>query len=253
MNAVVQQQNERPPAIIGEATPMALIQRAMEAGNLDLVERFMQMQERWEANQARKAFDAALAAAKAEIKPIVKNREVDFPSKNGGARTNYMHEDLGQIANEVDPVLAKHGLSYRHRPKQDGKNLTITCVLAHRDGHFEETSLTASNDESGNKNSIQSVGSTATYLQRYTLKLALGLAVTKDDDGKAAGKAPEPTITEQQAADLEALCTEVGARPDKFRELFCKVESFDQIPAKNYEFCVAELQRYGREKQAKPK
>jgi hypothetical protein len=250
MNAVVQQ-DERPRAIIGEATPMALIARAMEAGNLDLVERFMQLQERWEANQARKAFDAALAAAKAEIKPIVKNREVDFPSKNGGARTNYMHEDLGQIANEVDPVLAKHGLSYRHRPKQDGKNLTITCVLAHRDGHFEETSLTASNDESGNKNSIQSVGSTATYLQRYTLKLALGLAVTKDDDGRTAGKGDEPTITEQQIADLEALCTEVDAKPDKFRKLFCHVDDFNQILAKNYDACVAELRRFGANKAAK--
>src|SRR6185295_16714658 len=123
------------------------------------------------------------------------------PAKNGGSRTNYKYEGFSDIAEHVDPILAKYGLSYRHRPKQDAKVLTITCILAHRDGHSEETSLFASNDESGNKNSIQSVGSTATYLQRYTLKLALGLAAAKDDDGRKAGS-DEPTITEEQVANL---------------------------------------------------
>ena len=52
----------------------------------------------------------------------------------------------------------------------------MTCVLSHRDGHFEETTLTAGRDDSGKKNAIQQVGSTITYLQRYTLKAALGLA-----------------------------------------------------------------------------
>jgi hypothetical protein len=248
VNAVVQQE-QRPTAIIGDATPMALIQRAMEAGNLDLVARFMDLQERWEANQARKAFEAAMAAAKAEIKPVIKNREVDFTSQKG--RTNYEYEDFAAVADAVDSILAKNGLNYRHRPRQDGKSLTIICKMAHRDGHFEETELTASNDESGNKNGIQSIGSTATYLQRYTVKLALGLAVARDDDGRAAGKSSEPTITEQQAADLEALCTEVGATPEKFRKLFCRVDSFDQILAKNYDACVAELRRFGANKAAK--
>ena len=53
----------------------------------------------------------------------------------------------------------------------------------------EETSLEADNDESGNKNAIQAVGSAATYLQRYTLKLALGLAASNDDDAQGAAEA----------------------------------------------------------------
>lgn len=240
MNALVQA-DTTPPVIISEPiTPMVLIERAMAAGNLDLVERFMQLQERWEANRARKAFDAAISAAKAEIKPIVKNQTVDFPARNGGARTTYMHEDFAQIAREVDPVLARHGLSYRHRPKQDAKILTITCILSHRDGHFEETSLFAANDESGNKNSIQSVGSVATYLQRYTLKLALGLAVTKDDDGKGAGEAEE-FITEKQAADLEALITEVKADKARFLK-HIGVESLADIWSKKYSDVVKLLE-----------
>lgn len=193
VNAVVQQ--EVPAFPVASVTPMQLVERAMAAGNLDLVEKFMALQERWEATQARKAFVAAISAAKAEIKPILKKQEVDFTSSRG--RTNYEHEGLADIAEHIDPILAKNGLSYRYRPKQDSKILTITCIVEHRDGHSEETSLFGPNDESGNKNAIQSVGSTATYLQRYTLKLALGLAAAKDDDGRGAVGAPTPPAPEE--------------------------------------------------------
>lgn len=186
MNAIVE------VPVTQEVTPMQMLQIAVSKGaDLEYLQKLMDLQERWEKNLARKAFDAAISAAKPKIKPILKNREVDFTSQRG--RTNYVYEDFAQVASQVDPVLAEHGLSYRHRSVQNGKTMTITCVLSHREGHFEETSLSADNDESGNKNSIQAVGSVATYLQRYTLKLALGLAAAKDDDARSAAK---PTIPE---------------------------------------------------------
>jgi hypothetical protein len=241
MSAVVLQQ-EIPGLPAANVTPMQLVERAMAAGNLELVEKFMALQERWETRQARKAFDAAIAMAKAEIKPILKKQEVDFPAKNGGSRTNYKYEGFSDIAEHVDPILAKHGLSYRHRPKQEGKILTITCILSHRDGCSEETSLFAGNDESGNKNSIQSIGSTATYLQRYTLKLALGLAAAKDDDGKGADPTEEePTLTEDEIANLEALITEVAADKAKFLA-YLKVESLNVIWRKKYKDVVRLLE-----------
>lgn len=193
-----------------EATPMQMLAIAVQRGaDLEYIKQLMDLQDRWERNNARKAFEIAVSAAKAEIKPILKNREVDFTSQKG--RTNYKYEDFAQIALEVDPILAKHGLSYRHRPQQNGKTLTVTCVLSHRDGHHEESSLSADNDESGNKNSIQAVASTATYLQRYTLKLALGLAASKDDDGRGAGgtQLPEPPAGyDNWHADMAALSQE---------------------------------------------
>lgn len=245
MNAVVERQQTLPgvPEQVA-VTPMQLLQVAMSQGaDLERLEKLMQLQERWEANQARKAFDAAMSAAKAEIKPIVKNREVDFTSQKG--RTNYDYEDFAAIANAVDPILAKHGLSYRHRSKQDGKSLTITCRLTHRDGHFEEVDLSAFYDESGNKNGIQGIGSTATYLQRYTLKIALGLAATrKDDDGRRAGD-QEQCITEQQLADLEAMISEVGANKAAFLKM-CKVDSLEEMPARKYEEAVRRLEERRR-------
>lgn len=172
-------------------TPMEMIDRALTSGaSVETLDKLMALQERWEANQARKAFDQAIAAARAQIPPIIKNREVDFTTGKG--RTNYAYEDFAAIARTVDPILSQHGLSYRFRTAQEGPNITVTCILSHSGGYSETTSLTAGRDESGNKNSIQAVGSTATYLQRYTLKASLGLSVSHDDDAAAA--APEPAF-----------------------------------------------------------
>jgi hypothetical protein len=48
--------------------------------------------------------------------------------------------------------------------------------------------MSAGADSTGNKNNIQSIGSTRTYLQRYTLVGALGLSTAdEDNDGKTSG------------------------------------------------------------------
>lgn len=189
-------------------TPAQMLAVAVQQGaDLAKLEKLMELQERWERNQARKAFESALSAAKAEIRPIVKNRQVDYTSNRG--RTNYSYEDFSQVAAAVDPALSRHGLSYRFRSYQEGKTLTVVCILSHRGGHSEETSLLAPNDESGNKNSIQSIGSAATYLQRYTLKLALGLAAGHDDDAQAHGRQPPAPIGENGQAALSMLRIEL--------------------------------------------
>lgn len=242
MSAVVES-TAAPVPVVQPADPMQMLAIAIERGaSMDQLQKLMDLQERWERNQARKAFDAAIAAAKAEIKPIVKKREVDFTTQKG--RTNYKYEDFALIASEVDPILSKHGLSYRYRARQDGNKLTVTCILAHRDGHSEETELTAFNDESGNKNSIQGIGSAATYLQRYTLKLALGLAAAKDDDAQKAGV---EFITEKQAADLQAKAEEVGANIPNFLR-YLKVSSFDQLPLSKYADALRALEQKAQQK-----
>ena len=174
----------------GPVTPMQMLQIAVsQNADLEKLQKLMDLQERWEKNVARREFDAAMSSAKAEIPVILKNREVDFTSAKG--RTNYRYEDLAEIARTVDPILAQHGLSYRFRTASPpNEPVSVTCIVAHRGGHSEENTLSAARDDSGNKNSIQAIGSTLTYLQRMTLKASLGLAASTDDDGGSAGDAP---------------------------------------------------------------
>lgn len=233
-------------AVAAPLSPMEMLASALERGQSpELIEKLMDLAERWQTNQARRAFDTAMADAKAKIKPIAKNRKVDFTSSKG--RTNYEYEDLAEIARSVDPILAEVGLAYRFQSRQDGDTLTITCIMSHRDGHSIENSLSARRDESGNKNAIQGVASTATYLQRYTLKLSLGLAASIDDDGKASG-APG-TITAKQWTALHDLLIESGANRDAFLTLY-KIGDLDDLPASKFEDAKAKLERKLKMKQA---
>jgi hypothetical protein len=231
---------EAEPTALVPITPMEMLSRAVSAGaDIDVLEKLMNLQERWEASQARKAFDNAMASAKAEIPNITKNREVDFTSQKG--RTHYRHEDLGEIAKVVSPILARHGLSYRFRTASPiNEPVTVTCIVSHRDGHFEENTLCAGRDDSGNKNSIQAIGSTLTYLQRMTVKAALGLAVSNDDDGKAADAAD--AISLEQVEQLVALADEVGADKEAFCRYF-KVGGLAEISVKDFPRAVAALNK----------
>jgi hypothetical protein len=191
-------------------TPMDLIQRAVQSNaQVETMEKLMGLQERYERNESRKAFDSAISKAKSEIPVIRKNNSVDFTSARG--RTNYSYEDLATIAATIDPILSKYGLSYRFRTNSDSKSVTITCVLSHSAGHCEENSLYAPHDASGNKNAIQAVGSAVTYLQRYTLKAALGLAAAADDDARGANPDRAPAPQQQAPAARPAPATTAPA------------------------------------------
>ncbi len=221
-------------------TPMDMINHAVQNGaGVEVMERLMALQERFEANNARKAFDAAMSAAKSEMPAILKNRAVDFTSSKG--RTNYRHEDLGEIAKTVDPILSKHGLSYRFRTEQkEGGAIQVTCVVAHRDGHSEENSLQAGRDDSGNKNNLQAVGSTITYLQRYTLKAALGLAASNDDDAAKSEQKLEENLKPDQVAIISDLIDKTDTDIEKFCETF-KVGALPELRVADFDSAVRAL------------
>lgn len=191
---VVHGHAEPPPASESRAvaipTTMSMLDRAVTSNApVEVLERLLALHERWEAGQSRKAFDMALSLAKAEMPVIKKNRRVGFESKRTDTRTDYAHEDLAEIARSIDPILGKHGLSYRFRTDSSEAKIKVTCIISHRDGYSEENTLISDRDNSGNKNTIQAIGSAVTYLQRYSLKAALGLSASEDDDdGQGAGE-----------------------------------------------------------------
>lgn len=187
------------------ADPMvSMIERVVmnPDADLDKLERMLAMKERMDSQNARVSFARALSAARSNMPPIIKDATVDFTSQKG--RTHYRHETLAGIAKQIDPILSEHGLSYRFRTEQGNGGVCVTCIIQHSEGHYEETSLTGAPDQSGNKNGFQAVGSAVTYLQRYTLKAALGLSAEVDDDAQSAGprqNQQDSTPTPRQEAD----------------------------------------------------
>lgn len=220
-------------------TPMEMVGRALEMGvSADILKQMMDLRDREEARNAKLAFTRAVAAAKSQLRPILKTREVDY-TPQGKSRVNYRHEDLAGIEAQVTPILTENGLSYRFESDNGPeKPITVTCILEHIDGHSTRTPLSAGADTSGGKNSLQAIASAVTYLQRYTLKLALGLSVSHDDDGKAANdEAPPVFITEAQVMELRDLLDATGGNEARFLK-FIKVDSLDRIYADAFDKAV---------------
>lgn len=194
---------------------LPMIEKAMQSGDHAIVSSMIEAHERWEDREAKREFDLAMASFKADPPKLEKNAEVDFSSGKG--RTHYWHATLDHIANVISIAMAPHGLSFRWHTSQDGDRIRVTCILAHERGHEESVSLSGDPDQTGNKNVLQQIGSTITYLQRYTLLAIAALAASdQDDDGASAG--PQvPKIDSNQLAQLEDMLEATESNVDKFK------------------------------------
>jgi len=237
-----------------EATAvMSLIERAARDPSVDMdkLERLMQMQERMAANRAKVAFDAALAEMQPKLPVIDRKGRIEVREKdNQGKRTGALQQStpyaLWEDINEaIRPILAEHGfsLTFRHGRSPEGL-VTVTGILAHREGHREEDTFVLQHDSTGSKNAVQAVGSSNSYGKRYTAINLLNITTRgQDDDGKAAG-APD-TISEEQIGDLTALIESVGADKTRFLKFF-KVEQLSELPAKRFHEAVTMLNAKSR-------
>lgn len=220
-------------ANVGSMTPMDMLNTAVSQGaGIEVLEKLMALQERYEANQARKAFDAAISKAKAEMTPIV---------RNATGHNAKRYADFSAISRAIDPILSRYGLSYRFKTSQSDR-INVTCILSHEEGHSEETTLSGPADTSGSKNAIQAIGSTLSYLSRYSLMASLGLAASNDDDGHASGKSEDQfrMITAEQVKTILSLLDETGSDTEKFCALG-KIDSVPEMPASQFENAVGLL------------
>lgn len=167
-------------------SPNRLLELAITSNaDIDKLEKLMQLQERWNAQQANKAFLAALSNFQATVPVIEKGKQIKF------GNTSYKFAPLGEIDAAIKSCMRDNGLTKRWEMSDDGANIICTCIISHIDGHSEKTTMRAIKDNSGGKNEIQQRASAVTYLQRYTLVAALGLSTAdEDDDGHGSGDGP---------------------------------------------------------------
>jgi hypothetical protein len=162
-------------------TPMRLIELAVQQGaDVDKLEKLMALQERWMANEARIAFEQAMAAFKLESIQITRDKT------NSQYGSKYV--SLGQLVGIVTPFLSRHELSASWEIDQSAgvAAIKVTCIVTHRMGHSKSCSMLVPPDKSGAKNPIQEIKSAITYAKVCTFESACGLASSDanlDDDG----------------------------------------------------------------------
>lgn len=168
-----------PPIILSSygSTPPELLRLAIaQNADLDRLTKLMDLQERWERNEAKKAFEAAISRFKADAPTIIKNATVTFETKKGDIVT-WDYSTIDVICKAVIDGLSAQGLSHHWRFEQpEAKLVRVTCVLSHEQGHTRESALQGPPDYSGDKSDIHAIYSTVTHLERYTLLGAAGLA-----------------------------------------------------------------------------
>lgn len=214
------------------ATPSMLLQMAVEQGaDIDKLEQLMALQERWEAAEAKKAYVAAMSAFRESVPAIIKSRRTN----------NSAYAGLAESISTIRPALSANGLSHSWRTSQAGGLVTVTCCVTHIHGHAECTALEAAPDTGPGRNSIQAVGSTVSYLERYTLYAILGLASTDQDNDGAGAK---PRITDAQVLEIEAMISDNGLDLAKFKKWLSsslKADSIDDIAADAFPAVIRQI------------
>lgn len=233
---IVQQQAEREQP----QTPAALVALAVQQNfDIEKLERLLNLQREWQREEARRAFFNALSKFQSELPPICRSDRVD-----AGRAGKRKYASLGTINEAIRPYLYANGLSFRFAQRQSPEGITVTCIVSHRDGHSEETTLTAGADASGGKNAIQSVGSTVTYLERYTLTAALGLTTVEDDDDgeQTPAEVPPPSAVTPQPAPAAAPTAPLLQKPmitaEQTREMLSLMRELFSSGAKAQEWLL---------------
>jgi hypothetical protein len=203
---------------VASSTPAELLRIAVsQNADLEKIARLMDLQDRWEKTEAKKSYVVAMNAFKANPPEIVKNEIAEFTDKNGNI-VEWEYSTLDHIHDCVLAELSRHGFSHRwivEQPKPE--TVRVTCVLTHKLGHSEQTTLEGPVDHSGSKNAIQAIGASAKYLERYSLMAATGLADKSPDTDKLSGS-PNPggdTLIKDFLREIQK-----AANPEQLRNAF---------------------------------
>lgn len=181
------------------------------------------------ATPVHKNVYAALAAAQAEMGPLVKG------STNPHFKSRYA--DLADLVTAVRGPLNQNGLAFFHQIIRHEVAQDMRTVLMHGDS---ETSIECDVPLIVAKNDMQGMKSATTYAKRIGLESVTGVA-PEDDDGNAAVKAAPQTVTPDQFVKLRDKAEEADVPEAKICSAF-DAQSFQRFPADHFEKAMRKLQ-----------
>jgi hypothetical protein len=244
MSAVVEVKSKRTPAKRAPkpVSMLEVIERASRdpAVDVDKLERLLAMAERVRAAEREAEFAAAMNAVQSELRKVFARAENDS--------TGSRYATFEDLDGEARPIYTKHGFSLQFNtadpPPSDVPMVRVTCDVVHRGGHKVHFMIDMPADGKGAKggNVMTRTHATASAIQygrRYLLRMIFNVVTTEnDDDGNAAGSTP---ISENQAADLRALATEIGVNIPAYLKAI-RADSFESIPATRFKDALATLE-----------
>lgn len=226
----------------------ALFERLARDPTIDpaRIHQFLQMKREEEDRQAERAYNAAMAAAQAELIPVARKQLND--------QTKSKYADLAAIAKAALPIIHKHGFGIICSEFQSSKpdHLGIALKVTHAAGHSERHEFNIPYAGAGlrgnaNMTPTHAYASTVSYGRRYAECCVFNIA-TADDDGNAAGGKTAEKITEQQVEELSARIQKTKAPAAYIQIIFehFNVESLSDLTPKQFNEIGTQLKtKYG--------
>lgn len=240
-------------AVVKQHAPRSIIEviadaardKAVDAGKM---KELLAMQTEVMARQAKTDFIAAFHNMQMELPVLSPKGQIEIKDKVTQAIIQSTpYAKFADIMDVVKPILDRNGFILRFRTDgvADGR-VVVVGILSHRNGYYEESTLTLPIDASGSKNNVQGIGSSTSYGKRYATIALLNLTSRakpdEDDDGAVGGDASMAPITDEKFKTLEAKIVSSGADRVKFREHF-HVDSIRELPQKEFDTAMKMLEQ----------
>ena len=165
-----------------------LLEKAVDAKSaVEVIERLQVMRREMRAEQAKEAYDRAMAAFQADCPVIVKQKGV--PDRSGGVA--YRYAPLEDIVAQIKPFLLKHGFSYTLDTDVTSEAgwVIAKCIITHCAGH---QSISSAKFPLGTKTGIMSdtqvYAAALTFASRRVLCNAFGIVVAGEDSEERMAK-----------------------------------------------------------------
>ena len=141
-----------------------------------------------------------------QVKAPSKNGHVDFTSKKG--RTKYDYVTIDDLINSINHGIKGTGLSWQQEAKVEtqgqSSNISVRTIVRHENG-YEYVSPWVTFVSSI---APQSIGSAITYAKRYSLSATFGINSETDDDAQQAQNSqPTSKATQTRSDSRPAMIT----------------------------------------------
>lgn len=234
------------PLATGRATDiLQVIREAMSGGrSTDELKEMFTIYKAMVAFDAKGAFAKAMTAFRRDCPPIPRRHEnAQFKVTRAGVTRPSRYAALEDIAEVIDPIVARHGLSYRWGDiTYTADMISQACIVAHEGGHSESTVAHMPRESRAGASEAQKMLAITRYVRRVSLIAAFGLTDCDDDlDGADTGGDAE-SVTEQQVMQLEDMIQAVDADRNRFLR-YLGVKALSDLPASRFEEAMTALER----------
>ena len=231
-----------------DENPMSVMARLAYSGKLDVavMERFMDLQDRYEKKQAAEQFGQALSLFQAKCPKIEKKRGVSL--RGNPDQPDYYFASYQDIMDQIKPTLESCGLSVTFSTESlEGQSIRCTCSIR-CSAHVERSTFDLPIPTQMKVNSSQQMGAANSYAKRYALVNALNIPVG-DEDNDAANLGIQP-IDDDAKSEINQLLKDTDADREAFFN-WIGVDTTEEMTMNDYLKARGKLRKKFDEQQAK--